>query len=252
MPLIGFWHRLPNETLTLELYPFDGGDQVASDELMSAEGSRFYSVELEVPEGRYVGYVIDDESQPVYRGIVDIVDGETSLLGVIRVPECNTEELEQAIADLSVQVTSELGGITGDIVNQVSSRLASTKQIVFAVPALAGSELNTALVQGSSYLDDRALTLTNQSIESVPDETTVELRAWGSGPNSTARAFSIAGEIVSQNPVSIAFEITSEQSAEWQPGRYEWQVDLVLPDGNTIPFLGPKIFLEVAKAVPHA
>ncbi|HWL08582.1 MAG TPA: hypothetical protein VNQ76_09265 [Planctomicrobium sp.] len=147
-----------------------------------------------------------------------------------------------------------------EIATLVSSMLASTRKIVVEIPLVYGSHLKPPLVQGSSYLHQygRSLPFSRSGIADIPEGTDVVLRARGSGTDG-ARQFQIPGIVITRSGTTktVRFDVTSEQSAEWVPGKYEFQIDLIFPHepGDTpdsFPFFGPGYCLEVLPSIPSS
>jgi hypothetical protein len=114
------------------------------------------------------------------------------------------------------------------------------------MPALIGRELSDPIVQGDSYLSahGRALSFSREDFPDIPD---------GSGVVLTARhvdlpetSFTMAGSVSVPTGVKVVtFEPASDETRDYVPGKYEFDVEVRFPDGNAATFVGPNVFLRV-------
>lgn len=233
----------PGQDLSLLLWPMNGdplinagGDDCVDSE--TAPGFYTATIAVDVPAGWYEARIYDDVGL-IGSGVVQVLEAAESAL------------VNGFLQHLDSDVSQEQ--LAADIGHQVAADLAASKRITVQIPSLEGNQLSAPLVQGASYLtaDARALTFSNSDFAEIPVDAAVTLRARGTGADGQARQFSLDGEVVTGSGATktVRFSFGSATSAQFAPGRYEWQVDVELSAGNTAPFVGPDVFLEVLAAV---
>lgn len=134
------------------------------------------------------------------------------------------------------------------------AQLAGTRVINLSVPALSGQQLNAPLVRGDTYSAavGSAIEFSRSDFPDLPDGTTAILTARKCDAE-TPTSFEISGTEASI-PVRagakvVRFEPNAEQTRLWDPGKYEFDVQLTWPDGKTRTFVGPNVFLRVLSDV---
>lgn len=222
--------------LTLKLWPLGPGAALnpAGDAFTEtaaegvSPGYREAVISEDVSDGVWCQAILyDEDGNPAGQGLVKVFnDGRRCFVNKYRTGESLAYELAQ--------------------------ELASTKHVHTAIPALEGNALNAPIVRGASYLEEhsRQIPFSRNDWEDIPDGSSVILTASGQ-KNGEVIEFECEGTITSPTGDTKAIQFTpdSAETGDWEPGCYTFQVDIIYPDGNTAPFVGPGCFLEVIDRV---
>lgn len=262
MIILNYQHDRAVDALTMEIY--SGPSLHAELELSPVSGDRpnYWTASVDAPSRSMIYFktfetVGEDEPKAATHGYErGFVDGATIEIG--STPSGFDAVIDAVIShgDLEWSGGSSGSSDAASIAQYLASYLAKSKRISLDGPALIGQQLKPDLVAGASYLatHGRALRFSNTSSMTPPAGTTAVLRAIGHSP--AARQFSLTGILLERtDPTKIVqFEASSQQSAQWQPGTYQFQIDLVFPGTpqQTAPFLGPGSLLNVLQPVPFS
>ncbi|WP_437230379.1 hypothetical protein SH661x_001937 [Planctomicrobium sp. SH661] len=235
-----FYHDVSGETLSLRLLDA-AGEMVngeAPDSLTEPDSdAKPFRYEASVAEdlsGWFTAQIFDEDEDLLYTGRVKVADDEGSYL-IDDPSRSDASQSELAVGSLSTTALQQLAG---------------TRAIHIAVPALLGRTLTDPLIQGDTYSAelDSAIEFSRSDFPDIAEESTCRLIARKQDCSDVV-TFTISGEQASI-PVRTGakvcrFEPTAEQTREWEPGKYEFNVDVIWPDGKTRTFVGPNVFLRV-------
>jgi len=173
-------------------------------------------------------------------------DGSIDATAVI-----DSESLSQAIGEA---ISDGIAVVVSSFQSSALAQLAGTRVINVAIPALSGQQLSHPLIQGDSYSAalNSAIEFSRSDFPDLPEGVSAKLSAVKREAGQETR-FEISGDQASV-PVRagakvVRFEPTAEQTRLWEPGKYEFDVQLTWPDGNTRTFVGPNVFLRVLAEV---
>ncbi|SFH85751.1 hypothetical protein [Planctomicrobium piriforme] len=226
---IGFWHYRSGDALTIELYPLTGGailNTVGGDSLVEQDAVTtpgYYSAELELDQGRYRARIFRT-SGLVYDGVVVVTETDVAVV--------------QLATTNPVQVES--------LSNAALAQLTGGRSVTVTVPTLCERELSQPLIRGDSYLaaHNRALDFARSDFPDLGDDCVVTLTARHTGEPDVQ--FQVIGSVVTGTGTKVVrCEITSEQSRTFVPGKYEFDIEVLFPDGNAATFVGPGVWLRV-------
>ncbi|HWL07811.1 MAG TPA: hypothetical protein VNQ76_05385 [Planctomicrobium sp.] len=239
-----FYHDRPGEELTLRLSHSSGtisnGDQPAP--LVEADpGShplRYTATITEPLTGWFTAQVIDSQGI-LYTGRVKVANDSGAYL---------IDDPADTVANLGDIVIEDV------TVSQLSSsavaQLARTRQINITIPTLVGRNLSDPLIRGDSYTTalEAAIEFSRSDFPDIPDGSTATLTA-RTLESGSVESFSISGD-QSSIPVRtgtkvVRFEPLSSQTRLWEPGQYEFDVEISFPGGERRTFIGPGVFLRV-------
>lgn len=276
MITIIFYHDEPGETLSLLLR--DAAGAVVNgegDELTEGSGLRYAASVAESLSGWYVAQIFEGDGNLLYTGNVKVAnDGgmyqiDDPQAGIPSIPTAGqnatavwaaedrslTEfdfesEVDPAALSAALQEALAEGVDVRSFLTSALSQLAGTRVIYANVPALNGQQLSAPLVRGDSYSAaiGSAIEFSRSDFPDLPEGTTAVLTA-RKGEAETPVSFTISGTEASI-PVRtgakvVRFEPTAAQTVLWEPGKYEFDVQLTWPDGKTRTFVGPNVFLRV-------
>jgi len=285
MLTIIFYHDAPNESLSLVLRDADGNVvNGEGDEFAEGTGLRYAASVSEALSGWYIAQIFEADGDLLYTGSVKVeADTGTALIddpqaAIPAVP--TTAENAAAVWDseertlsgfefpVSVEVDPEaiseaLMEAVGEGVAVASfhgsslSQLAGTRIINVSVPTLSGQQLSAPLIRGDTYSAaiGSALEFSRSDFPDLPADATATLTARKTEGESPA-SFTVSGT-ESSIPVRtgakvVRFEPTAVQTALWEPGKYEFDVQITWPDGRVRTFVGPNVFLNVLADVTAA
>jgi hypothetical protein len=244
---IVFYHDQSNATLLLRLNNLAGEMVNGTDADVLLEGDpigkplRYEATVDESLAGQRLIAQVSDETGPISTGIVTITAEEGSFV---------IDDLAQlrdlATLEVTLPETFTVGTEVQSFSADALAQLAGTRQIQVAIPTLSGRTLTAPLIQGDSYLAERgrAIEFSRVDFPDIPAGSQARLGARLLDDETVS--FSISGEIAVASGVKVLrFEPTTLQTRAWVPGKYQFDVDVVFPDGNVATFVGPDVFLRV-------
>lgn len=236
---IAYWHyRTGETTLKLELYPLTSGA------IANGAGGDAFS---EPSAGTRPGYYEATVSQSLTGlHIARILKG-SAVIGL-------------TIVEMAATGTIVLGsGLPVSLSSSTLAQLTGTLTINHSVPALVNNALDAPLIRGDCYLaeHDRALTFSRADFpDLVGDESvTLTARMTNSQTPYDPPTITLSGSVsVASGTKVVSFDITSAESAAWEIGTYEFDVEIEVASGKLITFVGPEAELRVIEdiTVPEA
>jgi|GEM_PF-2207735 len=242
--VVAFYHDRQGEELSLRLSDLSG-IVVNGDELdLLAEVNpleqpfRYEATVSENLQGWLTAQIFDALGL-VYTGQVKVTsDGGTFLID-------DPAAAVAVLGDVQVQDVT-----VGALSNTAIQQMAATRQIHIGIPTLCERHLTAPLIRGDSYTVElnSAIEFARSDFPDLPVGAAATLtarRTEGLPPSTFSLTGSHASIPVRTGTKVVRFEAPSSQTAQWLPGRYEFDVEIQFPNGEQRTFVGPGVFLQV-------
>lgn len=230
--VILYWHFRAGDELAIQLWPIEGGALVAAEDLDEREDvpTLYESVVDDLDVGSYLARILRD-GRLLYLGSVTITAGGSGTY-LIDDPRVIVVGGQTSVSSFSAAALAQL---------------AARRSITVAVPALVGRSLSHPLVRGDSYLavHDRAITFARADFPDLSGDEAVTLTARKIDGDEAATIVLAGSVAVATGTKVVAIEATSEESRDWQPGAYRFDVEVSLDAENVATFVGPDAHLIV-------
>jgi len=211
------------------------------DSFTESAGLRYSAAVEENLSGWYIAQVFESGGDLLYTGSVKVASDNGSYL--IDDPQATIASID--VGDITVSDV-EVASFSSSALTQ----LAGTRVINVSVPTLNGGQLSAPLIRGDTYSAalDSALEFSRNDFPDLPEGTTAQLTARkceGVEPTSFTISGTEASIPVRSGTKVVRFEPTGSQTALWEPGKYEFDVQVTWPDGRKRTFVGPNVYLRV-------
>lgn len=238
-----FYHDAPAETLMITLRDAAGTVVNGSgNTLIESAGLRYSATITQVISGWFIAQIFDADGLLYTGNVKTASDG-----GVYRIDD--PAATIAVIGDVSFNELS-VSGFSSAALQQ----LAGMRQIQITAPTLAGQNLSQSLVRGDNYTSayNAALEFSRSDFPDLPAGARCELNARsveGDVPFQFQIRDSAASIPIATGTKVVRFEPTSSQTAQWEPGKYEFDVTVTFPDGERRTFVGPQVYLRVLERI---
>jgi len=276
-----FYHDATGESLTLTLRNNAGAIvNSGGTSLTESAGLRYTASVSQALAGWYVAQIYDANDDVIYTGSVKVANDS----GIYRIDDPAAEipaagptanaiasaiwsADQRTLTKFGFNVTAEvnpeqlsdaIGAAMGDGVSvEVASftpaalaQIAVTRTIHADMPTLGQQLLPQPFIQGDTYslALNSAIEFSRSDFPDLPEGMNAKLSAVKRESGQETR-FEISGDQASvparTGTKIVRFEPTAEQTRLWEPGKYEFDVQLTWPNGSTRTFVGPNVFLRV-------